>query len=449
MAVGFGSMIGFGWVVLAGQYIDDAGVLGSALAFVIGGLIVALVGLTYAELVSAMPKAGGEHHYVLRALGSRWAFVASWAVVVGYVSVVAFEAVALPETIAYLVPQLSTGVIWHVAGSPVYAIWTMVAVAGAAVITILNYVGVRPATTLQSIGVLFLLGVGACLLFGSLGSGSIANADPLFTGGTMGIMGVVVATPFLFLGFDVIPQSAEETQLPSRQVGKLLVLSVVLATSWYVLIQIAVGTAIPLHEIQSSDLATATAMAALWNSDTMGGLLIVGGVAGILTSWNGLLIGSSRLVYAMGKSKMLPAWFAKIHPKYRTPSNAILFIGGISMIAPLFGEQMLTWLSNAGAVNIVVGYLLVSVSFLVLRRREPELERPFRVRRPWGIGVAAILLSAMLILLALPGMPAALSWPYEWMITILFWGIGAVFFLSVPRIPPGPGADEQLRSARA
>ena len=443
-AVGFGSMIGFGWVVLAGEYIGEAGILGSALAFMVGGSIVGLVGLTYAELVSAMPKAGGEHHYVLRALGTRWAFVASWAVAMGYISVVAFEAVALPETVAYLVPELPSQTLWSVAGSPVYATWVAVGIAGAVVVTVVNYMGVRPASFLQTIAVFFLLCVGALLLLGSFVGGSPANAEPLFAGGSIGVLGVVVATPFLFLGFDVIPQSAEETNLPSRQIGKILILSVVMAAAWYMLVQITVGTAMSRHDIVESDLATADAMTSLWNSEVMGDVLILGGITGIMTSWNGLLIGASRLLYAMGASGMLPRWFARVHAKYQSPSNAILFIGGISLLAPLFGVRMLTWLSNAGAVNILLGYLLVSVSFVVLRRREPNLDWPYRVSATRSVGGLAILLSAVLIVLCLPGMPAALTWPYEWVIVSLFWAVGMGFLLFVPRIPAGPQAEEHL-----
>src|SRR5690606_29116433 len=103
-------------------------------------------GLAYAELVSAMPRAGGEHNYALRALGSRPAFVTSWAIVLGYVSVVAFEAVALPETMLYLAPDMLAGRLWSVAGSDVYATWVLVGVVGAVVITWINYVGIRPAS---------------------------------------------------------------------------------------------------------------------------------------------------------------------------------------------------------------------------------------------------------------------------------------------------------------
>ena len=91
LAVAFGAMIGFGWIVLTGTFLGSAGTLGAALAFVLGGVVIAFIGLTYAELVSAMPSVGGEHNYVMRAMGSRPAFVTSWALVLGYVSVVAFD----------------------------------------------------------------------------------------------------------------------------------------------------------------------------------------------------------------------------------------------------------------------------------------------------------------------------------------------------------------------
>lgn len=179
----------------------------------------------------------------------------------------------------------------------------------------------------------------------------------------------------------------------------------------------------------------------------MGQVLVLGGIAGILTSWNGLLIGASRLIYAMATSGMLPAWFGHLHPKYRTPSNAVLFIGAISCVSPLFGDQMLTWLSNAGSTNIVLGYLLVGVSFLVLRKREPELERPYRVGPARTVGSLAVLLSAALILVCLPGMPAELAWPQEWLLVCALWVFGLIFLLRVPRVRPGPEAEQHLLQA--
>ena len=91
-----GAMLGWGWVVLSGTWLTSAGSYGAVLAFAIGGFLVICVGLNYAELASAMPRVGGEHEYVHRALGEDASFIASWAITLGYVSVATFEAVALP-----------------------------------------------------------------------------------------------------------------------------------------------------------------------------------------------------------------------------------------------------------------------------------------------------------------------------------------------------------------
>ena len=448
-AVAFGAMIGFGWIVLTGGFLQDAGTLGAALAFVIGGLVMALVGLTYAELVSAMPTAGGEHNYVLRGLGSRAAFVASWSLVLGYVSVVAFEAVALPQTLLFLFPDMLAVELWTVADYEVHATWVGVGVLGAALITWLNYRGVRPAAVFQGAAVLFLLAVAALLVVGAFVGGSGADLQPLFTGGLGGLVAVLVAVPFLFVGFDVIPQSAEEINLPFRQIGKLVVVSVAAATAFYVLVMLTVGSALPKAVLAESDLAAADGMAALWGSDVFGDILVLGGVAGILTSWNGFLIGASRLLYAMATSGMVPGWFGRVHPSYRTPSNAILFVGGLSVLAPLFGEQMLVWLVDAGGLTIVVAFLLVASTFLALRRREPDMERPFRVAGGPVVGVLAALFTLGLGVLYLPGMPAALIWPYEWLILGIWWAVGLVLVLRLPHVAPGPEAERELVAASA
>lgn len=447
LAIAFGAMIGFGWIVKTGDFISNAGPLGAAVAFLIGGVVIGLVGLTYAELVSAMPHAGGEHNYVLRGLGSRAAFVTSWMLILGYISVVAFEAVALPQSLVYVFPDLPAGQLWTIAGHEVFATSAAVGMFGAVAMTVLNYIGVRPAAVFQSIAVLFLLAVGAALLLGAMAGGDTTNMRPMFSGGVGGIFSVLIAVPFLFVGFDVIPQSAEEIRLPFHRIGKLLVISVVIATAWYMMIMLTVGSALPSSALAESELAVGAGMAALWNSHTMGTILVCGGIAGILTSWNGFLIGASRLVYAMATSGMLPRWFGNRHPRFNTPSNAILFVGGLSVFAPLFGERMLTWLVNSGGFALILAYLMVSATFLVLRRKEPEMPRPFRLRFGKSVGGLAIALSLSLAVLFLPGMPSGLVWPYEWVILAGWILLGLVFFSKLPAVAAGPYAEQRLRTA--
>jgi len=158
-------------------------------------------------------------------------------------------------------------------------------------------------------------------------------------------------------------------------------------------------------------------------------ILLLTGLAGIITSWNALIVGASRAVYALANAGLLPAALGKLHCKYRTPANAILLIGVLSIISPFFGRPALVWLVNAGGLGIVVAYVFVAASFLVLRLNEPELDRPYKL--PFGLftGFAALILSLGLILLYLPGSPSALVWPQEWGI-ILFWTVlGAGFYI--------------------
>ncbi|MCV7151246.1 APC family permease [Mycolicibacterium pyrenivorans] len=451
LALGFGAMIGFGWVVLTGDWIGSAGSLGAVLAMVAGGAIMAVVGLTYAELTAAMPKAGGEHNFLLRGMGPRWSFVGSWGIVGGYVTIVAFEAVALPRTALYLFPGLNQVRLWEVAGSEVFLTWALVGAIAAVVITTVNILGVKFAGVTQTFVVVLLLVIGLMLVFGSFTGGSTDNMAPLFTGGTAGFFAVLVVVPFLFVGFDVIPQSAEEVNIPARQIGRLVVIAVFLASIWYVMTILTTSVAMSADELAEADIATADAFGVLFGSDFMAKLLIAGGIAGILTSWNSLLLGASRLMYSMARSGMLPAWFGKLHPKFRTPANALLFIGGLSFIAPFLGEAMLVWLVDSGSPSIVIAYLLVSIVFLILRRREPQMDRPLRVggKGKGGllIGGAAVVLCGGLLSLYLPGMPAFLDTP-PWLLFGAWWVLGAFFLLRIPTgVEPGEDAEHRLLAA--
>jgi amino acid transporter len=175
LALSFGAMIGWSWVALTGNWIGGAGSVGAMLAFLFGGIVVVLVGLTYAELASAMPQAGGEHVYSHRALGRTASFICTWAILLGYVSVVAFEAVALPTVAEYLVPGFSRGYLWTVAGWDVNLTWVLVGVVAAIVITAINILGIRPAARVQVLATTLVIVVGLLLIGGGAAGGDSAN----------------------------------------------------------------------------------------------------------------------------------------------------------------------------------------------------------------------------------------------------------------------------------
>jgi len=433
LALAFGAMIGWSWVALTGNWIASAGSVGAALAFAIGGVAVVLVGLTYAELASAMPQAGGEHVYSYRALGRTASFICTWAILLGYVSVVAFEAVALPTVVDYLVPGFSRGYLWTVAGWDVQFTWVLLGVIAAICMTVINILGIRTAARLQLLATVLVATGGILLIGGSAIAGSAQNMQPLFDNGLKGFLGVLVMVPFMFVGFDVIPQSAEEIDMPFSDIGRMLMVSIGLAVSWYVLIIFAVSMGLTADSRAISELPTADATVAVFAGAWAGKFLVIAGIGGILTSWNAFLIGGSRAIYALAHAGQLPAALGHLHPRYNTPYRAILLIGALSVCAPLFGRPALVWLVDAGGLGIVMAYAFVAASFLVLRRREPDMTRPYSVKYAKSVGWAALLLSIAIALLYLPWSPAALIWPWEWLIVLGWALLGVTMLLFAPQ----------------
>ena len=425
LAIAFGAMVGWSWVVLAGEMIVRAGAVGSILAFGAGAVMVWLVGLTYAELSSALSRAGGELSFTFVALGPAGAFVCGWTLVLAYVAVCAFEAVALPTVVSYLVPGgFEAGSLYTVAGWEVHATWVLAGVAGAVVIGVVNYRGIRFAAFAQRLAVGSLLLVGLAFFLPGTVRGDTANLVPWITSWE-GVLRVVIMTPFLYVGFDVIPQLAEEIDVPFRTIGRIIVLSIIMALGWYGLVQWTVGLSLDPATLAGRALPTADAMSAVYGSLWAGRVLVVGGAFGILTSWNAFFLGASRLLFAMARGGMLPAVFARLHPRHGSPVAVVAVLTGITVVAPFFGRPALVWLVDAGSLATVVAYLLVAVAFLVIRRRYPDLPRPYRVAAPLLVGWLAVAATVFFILLYLPGSPSALVWPEEWAIVLLWTGLGA------------------------
>ncbi|SFB39227.1 amino acid/polyamine/organocation transporter, APC superfamily (TC 2.A.3) [Lentibacillus halodurans] len=429
IALAFGAMIGWGWVVTTGLWVTEAGSLGSILAFLVGGLLVVVVGLTYAELASALPLAGGEHVYTFKAMGRTASFIATWAIILGYVSVVAFEAVALPTVFEYLVPNYSQGYLYTIAGWDVTITWAGVGILGSVLIAWVNYRGIKLTSAITFILTLLILAAGVMLITGSTVTGNGQNMQPLFEQGVAGLLTVVIMTPFMFVGFDVIPQAAEEINLPQKKIGQLLIAAVVLAVTWYVAVIFGVSRVMGPVELGESNLVTADAMAkAFGDSQIMGNLLVLGGIGGILTSWLGFYVGGSRAIYALARAGMLPKSLGELHPTYNTPYRAILLIAVLSTAAPLLGRPALVWLVDAGGLGLVVAWLMVAISFIILRKKDPELKRPFKLSGGTSIGWIAVIMSAGIMVLYMPGMPSALIWPYEWAIVGLWIIIGFILY---------------------
>ena len=439
LVIAFGAMIGWGWVVSSGGWIQKGGVVGAALGFVIGGIMIFFVGLTYAELTAAMPQCGGEHVFSYRAMGSTGSFICTWAIVLGYVGVACFEACALPTILTYLWPGFLKGYLYTIAGFDVYASWLIVGIVVAFLIMLINIMGAKTAAILQTILTCIIGGSGILLIVASVINGSVDNlSGQMFIGSNAStsikaVIGVAVLSPFYLIGFDVIPQAAEEINVPPKKIGKMMILSVVLAVVFYAFVIVAVGLVLNADAIKASQagsgLVTADAMAVAFRTSVMAKVIIVGGMCGIITSWNSFMLGGSRAMYSMAESYMIPKVFAKLHPKHKTPVNSLILIGVITMVAPFAGREMMVWICDAGNFGCCLAYCMVSISFLILRKKEPDMPRPYKVPAYKFVGGMAVLMSGLMVLMyCIPGTGGSLILP-EWAMVGAWSILGVVFFI--------------------
>ena len=438
LVIAFGAMIGWGWVINSGDWITTAGFAGSIIAMLICGVMVFFVGLTYAELTSAMPQCGGEHVFSYRAMGPTGSFVCTWMIILGYVATSAFEATALPTVITYLFPEFNQVYLYSIAGKDIYLTTILLGVGVAVLITFINIRGAKTAAILQTVLTAIIAIAGILLVVGSAVNGDGANITGQMwesgTGTTLGsVFKVACMTPFLFIGFDVIPQAAEEINVPYKKIGKIMLLSIFLAVAWYLLIIFAVCYIMPQSAIaqemsSQNGLVSAKAIEIAFRSPLMGKVLIIGGLCGIITSWNSFLMGGSRALYSMGESLMIPKMFGKLG-KHKTPEAAIILCGIACVVAPFFGRGVLVWLVDAASFGCVIAYMFVSISFCILRKKKPEMARPYKVKAGRFVGVMAVLMAGFMTLLYIvpASFSAALVWQ-EWIVVGIWLALGAFFY---------------------
>lgn len=438
LVIAFGAMIGWGWVINSGDWITTAGFAGSIIAMLIGGVMVFFVGLTYAELTSAMPQCGGEHVFSYRAMGPTGSFVCTWMIILGYVATAAFEATALPTVITYLFPDFNQVYLYSIAGKDIYLTTILLGVGVAILITYINIRGAKTAAVLQTVLTAIIAIAGILLMVGSAVNGDGSNITGQMwesgAGNTVGsVFKVACMTPFLFIGFDVIPQAAEEINVPYKKIGNIMLLSIFLAVAWYLLIIFSVCYIMPqsaiVQEMTSQNgLVSAKAIEIAFNSPMMGKVLIIGGLCGIITSWNSFLMGGSRALYSMGESLMIPKMFGKLG-KHKTPEAAIILCGIACVAAPFFGRGVLVWLVDAASFGCVIAYMFVSISFCILRKKKPEMDRPYKVRAGKFVGVMAVIMAGFMTLLYIvpASFSATLVWQ-EWIVVGIWLALGVFFY---------------------
>jgi amino acid transporter len=436
-SLAFGAMIGVGWVTAMGTWLSNAGPLGAIIAFALGGLLMIAIGFCYAEVTAALPLSGGEVAYAYKAYGTSISFIVGWFLVFGYLSVSAFEAVSISKVLSYLIPSIDYWQLYSVNGNPIYLSHIAISAIFVFVISAINYTGVKNSARFQVGLTIVFISLTFVFVIAGLVMGDWSNLSPLFSGEstgsiTAGIAMVLVTVPFWFVGFDTIPQAAEEASegISAKTIGLLIPLSLVAAVSFYILIIISTSIAAPWNEILDDKLPTAKAFGIATESPFLVNLILVTALVGLLTSWNGFFLAGSRVLFAMGRGKIIAPLLGKSHIKHKTPYNAVVFSGIVTFLASLMGPGALVTFVNVGSLCIVIAFFGVSYSFLTLRKKFPDLHRPYKAPGGKILGLIGIIGSlGILSIMVFPSSPVALVWPFEWAIFLTFSVLGILFWI--------------------
>jgi len=428
ISIGLGAIIGIGWVMYAGMWIQDGGPVGALIAFAICGMLFLPIGGCYAEMTSAIPVAGGEVAFTFKAFGSLVAFLTAWALALSYITVTPFETIAIGALTEAIVPNIRTETLYSINGYSVS--WSTIfpgLLIGIYLVWI-NYKGAKDSTRFQ-MWVMYLL-VACTIVFTStaLINGSLSNLTPMFiakdnswTGIFSSVIAVLVVAPWFMAGFDVIPQAAEESgvKMKPKQLGFAIFASIILGTIFYLLIILSVGMSISPEKLslmlqQKNVMPTAEVFRVAFGYEWAAKLVLFAALLGLITTLNGFIIASSRLLFSLGRGGMLPHWFGEVHNVHGTPGNAILFVGVIALAGPFIGKGALGPIVNSGSLSFTLALLLTTLSAVRLRKTAPQPSRPYRTNKVTlylGVLMSGILVSMMVI----PSSPGHLK-PSEFMI---------------------------------
>jgi APA family basic amino acid/polyamine antiporter len=373
----------------------------SPLAFLIASVTYVATGLAYSELATTYPYAGGAHIYAMKAFNDLFGFIAGWAVMLDYTVDMALFSLASAGYLSFFLPSIKTGYIVLQFFAMKIGISHLGIVAGimVAFLLIVNVIGIRESSLFNEVLVSFDLVVETVILVvGLLLAFSLARFLGQFTAfgspelhlniayslPSLGIQdqnfiyGITIAMTS-FIGIESIAQAAEETKRPDRWIpraNKLSIISVVV---------FAVGlSALSMGIMGWQDLAAARndpirAIAAHIPivGPYLAPIVAATGFAICYVSTNTGVIGVSRIVFSMGRFDLLPRWFYKVHPRFKTPFRTIIFFGVIGIALAMVGE--LTFVADLYNYGALLSYVLVNICLIVLRNKEAGAYRAWKV----------------------------------------------------------------------
>ncbi len=431
-ALGFGTMVGTGWIVLMDDWLGRGGPLGAMLGFAIGGVLLLPVGYVYGQWVARLPDAAGEAAYTAQVFSPVVSYFTGWMMLLAYFIVCPWEAVVVGKLAAYIFPGLNTLEIYRVAGQPVFLPRLILGVALTIILAYINYRGVRASGILQNWATSAVLVVSFFLLLVSARSGSASNFKPLFSHAPLAsVLLTLQIMPYFITGFESSPKAAEEAHpgfLP-RDFFKAIAMALLVGAGFYVLVIAAVAYITPWQGLLGQRFATVVAFQQATHSVWLARLILLITLAGLLQIFNGNFVASTRLLFAFGRRGTIPSAFATVHPQFLTPTTAIVGISVATVVGLAIGDALLIPVTEVGSMAASLGWLAACASFFAV-------EKTTRMRVIAAVGaVVSLLLVLMKLLPIIPGHFSGAEW-----IALTVWIVlGMVFHASRRRVASSVG----------
>jgi APA family basic amino acid/polyamine antiporter len=395
---GIGVIVGTGIFVLTGEVAKESAGPAVALSFALAAVACTLAALCYAELASSVPVAGSAYTFSYTTIGELPAWIIGWDLILEMALGAAVVAVGWSGYAASLLDSMGIHLSPTIAGEN--ANFNIPAVLIVVVVTALLVLGIKISSRVNAIVVtakifVILLVIVAGLFFvkasnyspfippaesnAAVGGAKAPLIQALFgiTPVSFGWLGVFAATAivfFAFIGFDVVATAAEETRNPQRDLPIGIIGSLVVCTTLYVAVSLVV-VGMQNYKQLSTEAPLADAFKAVGHP-AFATIVSIGALAGLTTVVLILLLGQSRVFFAMSRDRLMPPWLAAVHPRFGTPYRVTILLGTIvAIIAGLIPLAELAELVNIGTL---FAFIVVSIGVVVLRRTRPDLPRPFR-----------------------------------------------------------------------
>ncbi len=378
--LGIGAIIGTGIFVLTGVAAVDYAGPGVIASFAVSGFACVLAALCYAEFATLLPISGSAYSYAYATLGELVAWIIGWDLILEYALAASAVAVGWSGYVRDILGGAGIQIPNAIAGAPGSlegAVLNLPALLILLAVTVLLVVGIRESATTNAVIVALKVFVVLFVIAAGFGHVQPANWQPFAPQGWNGIMAGAATVFFAYVGFDAVTTAAEEARRPQRDMAIGILASLGICTVLYLAVAAIVTGMSPLSEIdRSAPVAVAFRRLGL---DFAASLISLGAIAGLTSVLLVMLLGQSRIFFAMSRDGLLPAWFSAVHPRFRTPHISTALVGmAVAVIAAFVPLKDLVELVNIGTL---FAFAIVSAGVIVLRRTRPDLPRPFRC--PW------------------------------------------------------------------